>query len=255
MAPWSCGLSAAHKQGHTASCLKTCLLKVKSNKWFDNWWFDSSINKECVMLCVRVSSAGRWLTLWCSTLRWQSLGIGGRSMMERRACIRPTHCLWPPPGWADKQDTHVQSQKHSLAVQPGCKPCLCLFMSIWLHHVWSKYSGYRLLASHIAHAHTHAHTHSPNSFILSNSLLLLLLPCPPSTAGGPGCHPARWGRQRSPFQSVHKVCVVGQLAHAPRGSDWPQHAWPPGAGQTHQHQPGPRCGCCATTPALNEVSW
>lgn len=125
-----------------------------------------------VLCCWCVCSAGRWLTLWCSTLRWQSLGIGGQSMMERRAFIRPTHCLWPPQGWAYKQDTYVQSQKHSLAVQPGCKPCLLPYvdMAQQLTSVWLKYSGDLLHASHIAHAPTLGHSHSPNFFILSNSL-------------------------------------------------------------------------------------
>lgn len=77
---------------------------------------------------------------------------------------------------------------------------------------------------------------------------------PLSSAGGPGCHSARWGRERSSLQSVHQVCVSGQLAHAPRGADRPQHARAPGAGQAHQHQPRARSGCSSATPALNEVS-
>lgn len=53
--------------------------------------------------------------------------------------------------------------------------------------------------------------------------------------GGSWCHSTRWGREGSSLQSFHQVCVSGQLAHAPRGADWPQHAWTPGAGQANKH--------------------
>jgi len=59
-------------------------------------------------LTVRECRAGRWLTLWCSTSRWQSLGIAGQSMMERRVCTQPTHCLWHPQGWAGHAHIHLQ---------------------------------------------------------------------------------------------------------------------------------------------------
>lgn len=57
--------------------------------------------------------AGRWLTLWCSTSRWQSLGIAGRFMMERRACTQLTHCLWHLQGWAGKKYWQVQTHNIS----------------------------------------------------------------------------------------------------------------------------------------------
>lgn len=120
--------------------------------------------------------------------------------------------------------------------------------------------------SHIAHAYMHADTNtqnldnqhlkpSLNALRLDLTFFVLSHPAcffPPS--GGPGCHSTRWGRERSPLQSFHQVCVFGQLAYAPRGADWPQHAWALGAGQAHQHQPCTRSGCGAATPTLHEVS-
>lgn len=78
---------------------------------------------ECILnLSLCVCYAGRWLTRWCSTLRWQSLGIAGQSMMERGASTQPTHCLWHPQGWAGKRQIHT-----------------ILTTSHWMHSPWSHH--------------------------------------------------------------------------------------------------------------------
>lgn len=75
--------------------------KVDSQSWVRRLWW----RKISKWLTLTVCCTGRWLTLWYSTLRWPFLEIAGQSMMERRVCTQPTHCLWHLQGWDKDQET------------------------------------------------------------------------------------------------------------------------------------------------------